>query len=206
MHELDDYAPAPPVKTASPSLGAALSAEYEALRNDVQQATEMASDFQRQLAGKSNEFAELKRVFEKTASDLIQLQGSIQELREERHRLANEAMRAVAFEHRLAATITERDRLRTELVAMRHEHEAELERLAAGVRGRDEPHANGRRGGTARPAARSAESDVPTLLNEMSVAFERLRALIQNGSSRPAAGPVWLREEAGEEIAISFEK
>ena len=99
----------------NPTLSATLRAEYEALQNDVQQAHELAADFQRQLAGKSNEVAEFKRIFEKTQTDLARLQASITELREERHRLANEAMRAMAFEHKLANVTADRNRLQNEL-------------------------------------------------------------------------------------------
>ncbi len=99
----------------NPSLSATLRAEYDALQNDVEQAHELAAEFQRQLAGKSNEVAEFKQLFEKTQKDLTRLQASITELREERHRLANEAMRATAFERRLTETTADRDRLLKEL-------------------------------------------------------------------------------------------
>ena len=99
----------------NPSLSSSLRADYEALQNDVEQAQELAAEFQRQLAGKSNEVAEFKQIFEKTQKDLARLQASITELREERHRLANEAMRAMALERRLAEVTAERDRLIKEL-------------------------------------------------------------------------------------------
>jgi chromosome segregation ATPase len=102
----------------NPTLTASLSADIEALRNDMEQANKMAADFQSQLAGKSNEFALLKQVFEKTQGDLIQLQTDIVELRQERHRLANEAMRAVAFEMKLKAMTAERDQSRNEFYAL----------------------------------------------------------------------------------------
>ena len=99
----------------NPSLSATLRAEYEALQNDVEQAHELAAEFQRQLAGKSNEVAEFKQLFEKTQKDLTRLQASITELREERHRLANEAMRAAAFERKFTEMTADRDRLLKEL-------------------------------------------------------------------------------------------
>ena len=104
-----------PAPLTNPGLSATLRAEYEALQNDVEQAHELASEFQRQLAGKSNEVAEFKQLFEKTQKDLTRLQASITELREERHRLANEAMRAAAFERRLTEMTADRDRLIKEL-------------------------------------------------------------------------------------------
>ena len=103
----------------NPRLSANLRADYEALRNDVQQANELAADFQKKLAGKSNEFAILKQVFEKACMDLGHLQAGITQLREERHRLANEAMRATALQMKLTNVTNERDRLRAEMEAMR---------------------------------------------------------------------------------------
>src|SRR5260221_4843532 len=93
-----------------PQITASLRADYEALRNDVQQANELAAHFQRDLAGKSNEFAQLKQLFDKTSADLTHLQTAIAALREERHRLANAAMRATALQAKLTTTTAERDR------------------------------------------------------------------------------------------------
>src|SRR4051812_1147730 len=103
---------AAPKPAVNPNLSANLSADYEALQNDMQQAKELAADFQRQLAGKSNEFAQLKQLFDKATTDLNHLQEGIVELRAERHRLANESMRATAFQLKLAQVTGERDRLR----------------------------------------------------------------------------------------------
>ena len=103
----------------------------------MEQAQELAADFQRQLAGKSNEFAQLKQVFEKTQKDLTHLQTGIAELRAERHRLANEAMRATAFEMKLAKMTDERDRLRADLTIMQTNLAKAAEEGAAGVRERD---------------------------------------------------------------------
>lgn len=103
----------------NPKLSANLRADYEALQNDMQQAQEMAADFQRQLAGKSNEFAQLKQILEKTQKDLAHLQAGITELRAERHRLANDAMRAVALDVKLGKAGAERDQLRIELELLR---------------------------------------------------------------------------------------
>src|SRR4051794_25452965 len=108
----------------NPRLSANLRADYEALRNDVQQANELAADFQKQLAGKSNEFALLKQVFEKACQDLGHLQTGIIQLREERHRLANEAMLAAALQMKLTKVSDERDRLRAESDRLRMEMEA----------------------------------------------------------------------------------
>ena len=127
----------PPGEMTNPKLGATLRADYEALRNDVQQATDLATDFQAQLAGKSNELAHLKRVFEKTTEDLIQLQASITELREERHRLANEAMRATALERRVNVITADRDRLHGELQILKQSATGSSEETARRLRDRD---------------------------------------------------------------------
>jgi len=128
--------PSPP-SLVNPKLSASLSADYEALQNDMEQAQELAADFQRQLAGKSNEFAQLKQLFEKTQRDLTHLHSGIAELRAERHRLANEAMRATAFEMKLTKMTAERDRLRADLAIMQASLVKAVEEGAAGIRERD---------------------------------------------------------------------
>jgi chromosome segregation ATPase len=102
-----------------PTLSAILRVEYEALQNDLRQAKEMAADFQRQLAWKSNDFAQLKQIFEKTQGDLSRLQAAIVALREERHRLAADAMRATALDRKLAAVTAEQNELRSQIESFR---------------------------------------------------------------------------------------
>ena len=106
-------------KLVNPNLTGSLMADHAALQNDLVQAQELAADFQRQLAGKSNEHAQLKQILEKTQADLAHFQEGIVELRAERHRLANEAMRATAFQAKLAMVTSERDRLRVDLEVVR---------------------------------------------------------------------------------------
>ena len=103
----------------NPKTTASLVADYEAVRNDLEQASGLAAEFQRQLSRKSTECAQFKQVFEKTTKDLAHLQTSIAALREERHRLANEAMMATALQMKLTKAAEERDRLRAELDAAR---------------------------------------------------------------------------------------
>src|ERR1700721_1682168 len=103
-----------------PRLSATLSSDYEALQHDLQQANELAADFQRQLAGKSNEFALLKQVFEKAREDLGHLHAGIAALRAERHRLANEAMKGEAYKRKLAPVTGEPPRLRIDLEVIRN--------------------------------------------------------------------------------------
>lgn len=114
-------APAAVPPVGQSSLGSAVAADLEALRNDVESARELALEYQCQLAGKSNEFAQLKQIFEKTQVDLTHLRKAIAELRDERHRLANEAMRATAFERRAQRLTEERDKLFQDLDGLRRE-------------------------------------------------------------------------------------
>jgi DNA repair exonuclease SbcCD ATPase subunit len=121
----------------NPNLSAALRAEYEALLHDVEQAHEMSAEFQRQLAGKADEVAEFKQLFEKTQTDLVRLQGSITALREERHRLANDAMRATALSRKLAEVTAERDWLIADLERTKQGHTTDIQEAGQIIRERD---------------------------------------------------------------------
>ena len=90
--------------SCDPNLTGNLTAEYEALQNDLEQAKSLARDYQNQLCDKSNDVAALKLTLEKTAADLEKLQQHIVALRHERHKLANEVMRVVSLEAKLAAS------------------------------------------------------------------------------------------------------
>jgi chromosome segregation ATPase len=125
------FFPAPASDAASPvpsiapqsELGAGLRADYEALHNDLIQAQELAADFQRQLAGKSNEVAHFKHLLEKTHTDLNQLERRVQQMREDRHKLANDAMRYSALEAEVEQLRRECDALRSERDTLRKEIE-----------------------------------------------------------------------------------
>ena len=104
-------APAAPNQLVDPNLSKSLSADYEAVKNDLEQANEFAADLQKELAGSKNDVAHFKQVFEKTQRDLAQLQDGIVALRKERHKLANEAMRATGLELKLKTLTHERDSL-----------------------------------------------------------------------------------------------
>src|SRR4051812_20339659 len=103
----------------SSTLGPRVAADYEALRNDLEMAQAIASDFQREVAGKSNELAEMRMLMERTQNDLTKLQASIAQLRRERHDLANRVMIASAAELRLKRSEAECERLRKEADAFR---------------------------------------------------------------------------------------
>jgi chromosome segregation ATPase len=111
----------------SPRLSAAVQADWEALQNDLQQARELAADFQQQLSGQINEHGLLKRLFAKTHKDLVQLQTSIADLREERHRLADQAFEAIALREKLIRLERDNLRLETELEELRSQNYAGAE-------------------------------------------------------------------------------
>jgi hypothetical protein len=96
-------------------LGGTAAAELEALRNDVEEARQLAAEYQRELAGRSNDYAQLKQIFEKTRQHLIGLTATVTHLRHERHALANEAMKVAALEHKLQVMTAERDQLQAKL-------------------------------------------------------------------------------------------
>jgi chromosome segregation ATPase len=114
-----------PSPLVDPNLTKSLTADYEALKNDLEQANEFAGDLQKELACSKNDVAHFKQVVEKTQSDLAQLQDGIVALRKERHKLANEAMRATALDLKLKAVAHERDGLLESLTeSQRREEEA----------------------------------------------------------------------------------
>ena len=152
----------PQIKSpASPTLGAALQAETAALRNDLDQATQLAAEYQRRLSSKSNDFAALKEMLEKAHSDLNAMQSTIGELRAERHRYANEAMRAIALERRLQKIAQERDLLRGEVELYRNRctcngaAEGQVNDISPG---REDTAAAGSAGPTKRPMPSPAQS------------------------------------------------
>ena len=184
--------PPPPVPTqhsqpasvlTNPNLTAALRAEYEALLHDVEQARALCAEFQRQLAGKSDEVAEFKQLFEKTQVDLDRLQAGITELREERHRLANEAMRVAALARKLADVGAERDWLIAELERTKQGHTADIQEAAQIIRERDtliEKLSREVAGFGARPRDLEGgkEGGVGVVVSEMWHTLERLQVVL----------------------------
>lgn len=188
-------------------LSANLLADYEALQNDVRQARELAGDFQRQLAGKSNEVAGLKQVFDKTTRDLSHLEVGIRELREERHRLANEAMRAIALEHRMGRLTAERDQLRVEIQMFR-DRDIEFAHLKVEVASLKE-QLEVRRPAVIAPIPMLEQTAVKAALAEVSAAVHRLMTLTGSGAPmsappRPTPPPPVSTDEGF--IDISFER
>jgi phage-related tail protein len=168
----------PAAVSATSNITANLRADYEALQNDLEQAQELASDFQQQLAGKSNEVAHFKALLEKTQLDLVRMDGHVVELRRERHRLANEAMEVVGLQAQLEQMTRERDHYLRESHALRSaltssdgemqnrlkQQEAELTRLRAALEVLRSRQINairpaGEKGGPVPPAPASRDDD-----------------------------------------------
>ena len=201
----------------NPALSSTIRAEYEALQNDVEQAHELAAEFQRQLAGKSNEVAEFKQLFEKTQTDLTRLQTSITELRAERHRLANEAMRAMAFERKLAEVTADRNRLQAELDLAKKsvikdaneserrllDRDAQIAKLSLQLIELRERYPASRTPAPASPAGGN-DASLKVVLSEMWRTLERLQTILdpQGAPPKPKANA-----SANEEfIDISFDR
>lgn len=143
----------------NPNLSASLRNEFGALVEDVHRVHELCAEFERQLAGKSTELDEVKELFAKTQKDLVQLQNSVGELRVERHRLANEAMRAVALARKVSEITAERDTLLAEVAAAKGHSAPSRARVA-----------------TAENSGAALEVEV--VLSEMWRAVERLQTIL----------------------------
>lgn len=196
----------------NPSLSVALRHDYEALYNDVHQANALASDFQKHEAGKTNEIAVLKKVFENAQADLARLCTSIAELRQERHQLANEAMLAMALARKVGDLTSERDRLRGEADAMRRalagsQEEMAKQKLASDTqitRMAREMDALRHRQPTATAAA---DPDIYAALTQISATLERLTSIVEKQPPAPAPArmPVPPRPSATSEDTINIQ-
>ena len=181
---LESHAREPQVTgSMNQNLSASLRADFEALQNDFEQANAMSLDLQSQLAGKSNEFAQLKHVFEKTHRNLTQLQTDIAELREERHRLANEAMKVSALEMVLQRTVEDRDQFKAAVekttierdaaIAERNAQATQIATLAAELEAANEKPVGGRQRG-----GRVSNPRAAVLLSDISRSVEQLRLVM----------------------------
>jgi DNA repair exonuclease SbcCD ATPase subunit len=199
-----------PAAATIANLTASLRADYTALQNDLEQAQEMAADFQRQLAGKSNELAHFKVLLERTQTDLARLEGHTNELRQERHRLANEVMIAAELKATAEDLRAERDQSRREVEALRSaltaseadhqeqikKRELEIARLRAAVEAARTNAAN------ATAAGGPVAAGVRDRISELSATVERLESMIRDQSGKrvqPAKGA------SNEFIDISFD-
>ncbi len=203
---MNDNAPSPAVISGSATgiginkeLTASLRADFVALENDLEQANAMTLELHGQLAGKSNEFAHLKHVFEKTSKNLDHLQRDITELREERHRLANEAMKATALEFTLQMITKERDQLKSDLESQKRSFEEEISRLKEDFRKNARPDNFTNRQTSS--DERIANPQAAAMLAEIARSVEQLRELVD----RPVLRSSPLRAKAETEfINISF--
>jgi predicted RNase H-like nuclease (RuvC/YqgF family) len=172
----------------SSTLGPRVAADYEALRNDLEQAQAIASDFQREAAGKSNELAEMRMFLERTQNDLTKLQTSIAQLRQERHDLANRVMIASAAEMRLKRSEAECERLRKEADAFRGavgmagtEAKAEVRRLEIeNARLLTQIESLTLRGAGAAPGTGSSDQTSQVMLARILATVEGLRESIEH--------------------------
>jgi septal ring factor EnvC (AmiA/AmiB activator) len=173
-----------------------------------------ATDFLPHGSGKSDDLAALKQALDRVRQDLGHKQVIIAELRQERHRLANQAMRAMALERKLAEVTNERDRLRAEGEAMRkgliasgedvarrkRESDAQIARMALELNAlREQNHP---------PASiASGDSDIRAALAQISATLERLTTQLVTEPSRSAPARQIGRPGAANDpaIDISFE-
>lgn len=208
----------------NPALSRALIGDYEALHAHVHQANALAADFQQTGAGKSNELAVLQQVFERAQDDLTKLHASIARLRQERHQLANEAMRAMALDRKLAEVTFERDRLRAEGNAMRDGLIASSEATSKRKRETDaqiarmtmELESLRQRGlGPERADTASGDADVRAALGQIAATLERLTDHLLPGDRPPSRieraeraerpAPMGAQREREPTIDIQFE-
>lgn len=199
----------------NPGLSVALRHDYEALYNDVHQANALADDFQKNEAGKHSEIAVLKKIFENAQSDLARLCTSIADLRQERHVLANEAMRAMALERKVTDLSADRERLRVEREVLRQALSTSAEELARKKESSDtqitrmakeldalrQYHLNNRT-----PAG---EPDIRSHLSQIAAKLEHLTAIVERqpptaAQSQTATTPC-AREVVEDKIDISFD-
>lgn len=83
----------------------------------LEDAGRMVAEYAGALAAKTRELTTLRELFEKTRENLITLQLRVTELRAERHRLADGAMKAEALQRQVEILTRERDELRSQLDA-----------------------------------------------------------------------------------------
>jgi hypothetical protein len=96
------------------NLGISVREDSEAMQDDLHKAAEVTAFLEGALAGKSREVAHLKRLLEASSARFKHLQETITAIRNERHSLANRAMRVVGLESALNQMTMERDRLKLE--------------------------------------------------------------------------------------------
>ncbi|HET6407050.1 MAG TPA: hypothetical protein VFG14_04155 [Chthoniobacteraceae bacterium] len=197
--------PQSPDPALAANLTATIRADYAALQNDLEQAQELAADFQRQLAGKSNEVAHIKVLLEKTQIDLQRMEGNVDALRAERHRLANEAMEVGDLRDTIESLGANRDHFRRESEALRaaltasggefQERINQLELENTRLRTALEQFRNG----ASKPAG-GTSTGVQDRIAELSATIERLESQLRERGAAPGEPA----KEENEFINISF--
>jgi chromosome segregation ATPase len=119
-----------PAPVINPNLSAEIRAECGAIQKDLQEAESLAATFEERMAAKSKEILHLKRLVEQTRAHLSRLQEGITAMRQERHKLANEVMRAAGLELQLKKMTAERDQIAAERDRARVELDGVLQALA----------------------------------------------------------------------------
>jgi len=194
----------------NPHLTANLQADYDAIRNDLEQAKVLAADFQKLAADKSNELAHIKGLLEKTSTDLNRLQSHVNELRQERHRLANELMIASGTEVELTKVKRERDQLKAELENFRQAALAQIANLQGEMvqqRAEISSYEAATRVSTAaalEPLREYTDEAAAKKIRDLTATVNRLMAIVEG--RRAIAVARQEEEEAEEEfISISYE-
>ena len=184
-------------------------ADYDALRNDLEQASQLAADFQHELAGKSNESAELKRELQKTRNEFAILQSALGEMRRKNDRLIQQGTPA---ERKFVDIVAERDRLRLEVEALRQglassademirnarEKEARIVQLEVAVESLKHRLATALGTPGVRIEAPAPDAAVLAALGKISESLASLQSAVERGATKAPA------EEAEEFVDISF--
>jgi hypothetical protein len=171
-----------------------LVAQYKAIKNDLEQARELAADFQRQLAAKTNECAELKRASE---VELARLKAEIGQYREERLRLANDVARIGGLDFRLKRITEERDGLRSEVESLRTQLAFQAWKTPEPSAAVPFPLADGQE-----PMSGHERTYAKRLLVQLAASLDELRDVVDpNPDRKPAEAKPG---GAGEIISISF--
>jgi len=88
--------------------------EMTAMQQALAKADDFAAKVVKHLGRKSGEVLHLRQLLDQSSKRLAQLQSALDALRQDRHRLANEAMRVMKLESALKQVTAERDRLKAE--------------------------------------------------------------------------------------------
>jgi hypothetical protein len=97
------------------NLGAALREDSAAMLDDLQKAKEVVAHLPAgQSVGQARLITHLQRLLQESSARFGHLQESITAMRQERHRLANEVMRAQGLELMVKRITSERDQLKAE--------------------------------------------------------------------------------------------